>query len=162
MEEGFGDNPPSQASPSGSMSSGAIFDDFSERNIPDMPLSNPVRESLGTDFPLSQSILTVHDSRTVKVCYGVNPSIYRMFVTPFADRMSTFFIPIPIAHFQVRLRLPLDTTLVDFLVYVRAQPAQIHPNAVRNMMALIVFCHQNNIEFTHKILRMFFYFASDG
>lgn len=59
-------------------------------------------------------------------------------------------------HFQVGLRLPLDPAFVDFLIYVRALPAQIHPNAVRNVMSLIVLCRGNGIEFTHQILSLFF------
>lgn len=99
MEEGFEDTRPSQASPSGSTSSGAVSDDFLECDIPDLPLSNLLRESLGFDFPLTQSILTVDDARAVEVGYGVDPSVYRVFVTPFAGRISSFFILIPVAHF---------------------------------------------------------------
>lgn len=99
MEEGLGDNPPSWASPSGSVSSSVVSDDSSDCDIPDLPLSNPLWESLGSDFPLSQNILTIHDARAVEVSYGVDPSVYCVFVTPFVGRMSSFFIPIPVAHF---------------------------------------------------------------
>lgn len=70
--------------------------------------------------------------------------------------MSTFFIPIPIAHFQVELSLPLDPAFVYFLVFARAQPAQVHPNAVRTVMALIVLCRRLGVEFTPVILQHFF------
>lgn len=70
--------------------------------------------------------------------------------------MSTFFIPISIAHFQVRLRLPLDPAFVDFLTFARAQLAQIHLNEVRNVIALIVLCRSHGVEFTPALLQIFF------
>lgn len=70
--------------------------------------------------------------------------------------MSTFFIPIPVAHFRVRLRLPLHHAFINFLTFVRAQPAQLHPNAVRNVMAFIVLCCRHGVEFTPALLQTFF------
>lgn len=70
--------------------------------------------------------------------------------------MSLRHIPLPLAHFEVGLRLPMDPTFVDFLVFARVQPGQIHPNAIRNLFSLICLCRRLGFELSMNILRMFF------
>lgn len=58
--------------------------------------------------------------------------------------------------FQVGLRLPLDPAFIDFLIYVQVQPGQIHPNTIRTIMALVVFCRTLDCELCTNTLRIFF------
>lgn len=88
--------------------------------------------------------------------YSINSSVYRVFVMPEAGKISTKHIPLPLAPFEVGLRLPMDPAFVDFLIYARVQPNQIHLNAICTILALIVLCRRLGFEFSINILIMFF------
>lgn len=109
-----------------------------------------------SDFALWPCRLSNEATQSFARTYSIDPSVYRVFVVPFAGKMSTKYIPLPIAHFEVGFRLPLDLAFVDFLVYARVQPGQIHPNAVHTIMTLICLCRRLGCEFSSNILRMFF------
>lgn len=53
--------------------------------------------------------------------------------------MSTKHIPLPFAHFDVGIRLPMDPAFVDFFVYALIQQDQIHPNAIQTFFPLFVY-----------------------
>lgn len=68
MADGFGSVP---------ISSGqASLDNVPLRGIPDLPLSNPLRETLGTDFQLELCEVTKQGVATVARVYGVDQSVY--------------------------------------------------------------------------------------
>lgn len=69
--------------------------------------------------------------------------------------MSIRHIPLPLAHFEMGLRLPMDHAFVDFLVFARIQPGQVHPNVVRTIFCLICLCRRLRFELTSNILRIF-------
>lgn len=71
--------------------------------------------------------------------------------------MSLLNIPLPLAHFEVRLRLPMDLAFVYFLVFARVQPGKIHLNTVRTIFCLICLCCRFSFELTPNILRMLFF-----
>lgn len=87
----------------------------------------------------------------------VDRAKYRLKIIPVVISMSDYFIPIPLAHFLNRLRLPLDPAFVDFLLLIRSQPTHVHPNAVRYVMSLIVLCRKVGVEMSEMILRTFFF-----
>lgn len=146
MTEGFG--------PSTSLGQGLI-NYLPGRDIPNLPLSTPLRETLGSDVQLGQCGVSDQEVETLTFEYRFDQAIYRVFTTLVAGRMSTFFIPIPIAHFQVGLHVPLDIAFVDILTFAQAQPAQIHPNAVQNIMSLIFLCLRHGVEVTPALLQNF-------
>lgn len=74
----------------------------------------------------------------------------------FPSRLYFHHIPLPIAHFQAGLRLPLDPAFANFLIFSKVQPEQIRPNTVRTIMSLIVLCRRYRCEMMMKIVRMFF------
>lgn len=81
---------------------------------------------------------------------------YRMKIIPAVVSMLDYFIPIPIAHFLNGLRLPLDHAFAFFLNLIQAQPAHVHPNAVRYVILLIILCKRVGVELFELILRTFF------
>lgn len=93
MAEGFGPPPAS--------SDQASIDNLPTRDIPALPLSNPLRETLGSDFSLGQCEVSDQEVAITALEYDIDQTTYQVFTTPVVDRMSMFFIPIPIAHFQV-------------------------------------------------------------
>lgn len=60
----------------------------------------------------------------------VDSSRFRMKIIPEVLSMSDYFIPVPMVHFLIGLRFPIDPAFAFFLNFVQAQPAHIHLNAV--------------------------------
>lgn len=78
MEERVGDNPVRQtslshrASSSHSTSCSASSEEPLGRGVPDLPLSNPLGETLGSDFPLGPSVLKPQDEESLTLGYGID------------------------------------------------------------------------------------------
>lgn len=83
-------------------------------------------------------------------------SKYKLKIIPCVISMSDYFIPLPIAHFLNGLSFPLNPAFVDFFILINSQPAHVHPNAVRYIMALIVLCRRVGVEVSVLILRTLF------
>lgn len=63
--------------------------------------------------------------------------------------LSTVSIPIIIAHFEAKLKLPLDPCFVKFFIFVLS-------NIVRFIVSLIVLCRRVNVDLTAHIMYHFF------
>lgn len=114
MNEGFGNYPHNRASSSLCSSSHTSSNHQPIWDIPDLPLSNPLRETLGTDFSLWRCSLSAQEATSTTLGYEIDSTIYQVFITPTVGRMSPFFIPIIVAHFQVGLHLSIDLAFIDF------------------------------------------------
>lgn len=97
---------------------------------------------LSSDFALWRCKVSLEQAQSFARSYSVDPSIYKVFVVPEVGKISTKHIPLPFAHFDVGLRLPMDPAFVDFLVYASVQPGQIHPNVVRTVFPIIYLCRR--------------------
>lgn len=126
-----------------------------------VPCQVEAPESPTTDFTLSRCQLNDYTATLCIETFRIDRNLFRVFTTPFADRLSYHHISIPIAHFQAKLHLPLDPAFVDFLVFTKVQSGQIHSNVVRTIMSLVFFCHRLNCEMTMKIVWMFFFLSLD-
>lgn len=111
---------------------------------------------LASDFTFWQNRITREQAESIAHRYSMYPSVHRVFIVAEVGRMSIHHIPLPLAHFEVALWLPMDPAFADFLVLTRVQPKHVHPNAVCIIFCLIVLCHRLSFELTPNILRMFF------
>lgn len=112
--------------------------------------------NLESEFALTKNLLYEADLGMLRLKYGISSSEYRLFLEKEVVEMSTKAIPIPVAHFEAGLWLPLDPGFVEFLIFVRAQPAHLHPNVVRLIMAMIVLCRRHGVEVSANLVRHFF------
>lgn len=71
-------------------------------------------------------------------------------------KMSLDRVQLPLAHFEVGLRLPMDPSFVDFLVFALVQPRKLHLNVVRTLFSLICLCRRLGCDLSMNILGMFF------
>lgn len=79
-----------------------------------------------------------------------------MKIMPNILSMSNYFVPIPVAHFMIGLRLPINPSFAFFLNFVQAQPAHIHSNAVRYILSLIILRRRIGVEVSKLIIRTLF------
>lgn len=126
-----------------------------------VPFQVEAPESPTTNFTLWRCQLNDYAATLCIETFRIDRNSFKVFTTLFADRLSYHHISIPTAHFQVKLHLPLNPAFVDFLVFTKVQPGQIHSNVVRTIMSLVVFCHRLNSEMTMKILWMFIFLSLD-
>lgn len=82
-----------------------------------LPFQVEALEPLSTDFTLWRYQLNDYTAILCTETFIIDRNMYRIFTTPFESRLSYHHIPLPIAHFQVGLRLPLDPVFIDFLVF---------------------------------------------
>lgn len=144
MNEGFGDPLPRRAG-------GEIV--AVERSAEAPAASSRPSRPLG--FALGNCRLSQSQADALVKKYNIDRDTYRVFVTPEAGEMSSRCIPLPLAHFEAGLRLPMDPAFGDFLVFARVQPGRIHPNSVRVLFALICLCRRLGCEFSVvKLLRL--------
>lgn len=80
-------------------------------HVNDIPEGIPFQPSIPapptSDFALWQCRMTKEGALSFAQEFSINPSIYLVFVTPSARKMSTKFISIPVIHFQIGLRYSL-------------------------------------------------------
>lgn len=151
MAEGFG-----ESQPENEITVAVVRNDQAEAPV-GVPFQPLMPELLASDFSFWRRRLTQEQANSFTRSYSVDPNIYRVFAVPETGRMSLRHIPLPLAHFEVGLRIPLDPAFVEFLVCTRVQPYQIHPNAVRTLFFLICLCRRLSFKLTMNILRMFFF-----
>lgn len=118
--------------------------------------SRKARSESGSAFGLTKNQATEVNLSTLCLKYAIDKIEYRLFLEWEVTSMSTQAIPIPIAHFKAGLRLPLDPSFAEFLIFARPQPAHIHPNVVRLVMCLIVLCRRLGVEPSMNLIRHFF------
>lgn len=118
--------------------------------------SKNTRCEVNSAFGLTKNLATEADLSTLRLKFNIDRSKYRLFLKKEVTSMSTKAVPIPLAHFDAGLRLPLNLSLVNFLIFVRAQPAHLHLNTVRLVMCLIVLCRRFTVEMSENLLRHYF------
>ncbi|KAK8949711.1 hypothetical protein KSP39_PZI005765 [Platanthera zijinensis] len=62
----------------------------------------------------------------------------------------------PISHFELGLRLPLWPEIRQMLKYYGAVPAQLNPNAIAMMVALVCYLRRERIKFNLTVFRKLF------
>lgn len=111
---------------------------------------------LDSEFGLTKNVLTETDLSRLRLTYGIDMAEYRLFLEREVTEMSSKAISIPMAHFEAGLHLPLDSNFIEFLIFIRAQPAHLHPNTVCFIMAFIVLCRRLGVGISANLVRHFF------
>lgn len=128
MAKGFGDPLPSRQEPglanrvtvASQVTMAAVTSNEVDDEIPEgVPFEVEALEAPTSDFTLWRCQLNDYAATICIETFKIDRSLFRVFTTPFASRLSYHHIPIPTAHFQVGPRLPLDPTFADFLVITK-------------------------------------------
>lgn len=107
-------------------------------------------------FSFARSTLTTKEVVGLCAKYRIDLNTYKLSVIPPPTLTTTTYTPLSVSHFLADVHFSMDPTFVDFLHFARIQPRQLHKNATRIILALIVLCRKFRVEMTPNIVRMYF------